>query len=71
MDCNSNLHGHDTPDALPESRERRAADSDSLLRDTLTRLDSLSHERREPADEQPHPPQPSRWDEAAEAAMVL
>lgn len=34
MDCNSNLHGFDTPDALPQHRDRK---QDSLRTESIIR----------------------------------
>jgi hypothetical protein len=39
MDCNSNLHGMDTPDALPAHRDRN---QDSMRTESLLR----KHERQ-------------------------
>lgn len=40
MDCNSNLHGFDTPDALPQHRDRA---QDSLRTESLLREPAKVH----------------------------
>ncbi|BEI83559.1 hypothetical protein CcaverHIS002_0401630 [Cutaneotrichosporon cavernicola] len=47
MDANSNLHGFDTPDALPTHRDRQADSmrTESLLRESMTRVEDMTQTR--------------------------
>ncbi|CAK9787241.1 unnamed protein product [Cutaneotrichosporon oleaginosum] len=47
MDCNSNLHGFDTPDALPMHRDRNqdTMRTESLLRESMTRVEDMAQNR--------------------------
>ncbi|GMK58819.1 hypothetical protein CspeluHIS016_0602610 [Cutaneotrichosporon spelunceum] len=47
MDANSNLHGFDTPDALPThfDREQASMRTESLLRESATRAEDMAQGR--------------------------